>query len=536
MPFISWVSDALVDEAATDVAVDAGASTALGDATATGLLAGDGSAVVAPQVAPQASAMMNAPVAGAGPAAGAGITSATPNALATGAAAPAVDASSLATRSIAPTIDATAGQGITSTGAFPTEASYTPAPGGQPYAPIGGGATAAEGGGGLMDGLSKAADWMQSHSIATGLGVFAGAKLLGMMNPQQYTPPAQPKSTTNYNMSNFQPSRMTNYPSVMQQPGYPTYMNPPGFSGYAQGGGIKSYDMGGSVSANPAQNFPQSQIGNMSSAQYANAMQMPTGAMAVNTNPTPMNPMTGGIMNARPMKSGGIAHYCSGGQTTAQQMQNYANMMGGGSGCFTPQCKCMAVYQKLMTPAAAPAAAPSGRTSSGIFSDPDQDTRYKDALQAAQIRMSKINSAANMPAGYGAQLPKTAEQLGKINMNPACAPKQTAPQYQSPEYAASGGIMGYNLGGYAHGEVPRLLKGPGDGMSDDIPATIADRQEARLADGEFVVPADVVSHLGNGSTDAGAKKLHDMMTKVREARTGNPKQGKQIKAEKFIPS
>ena len=100
---------------------------------------------------------------------------------------------------------------------------------------------------------------------------------------------------------------------------------------------------------------------------------------------------------------------------------------------------------------------------------------------------------------------------------------------------AHGGISGgFNLGGYSDGG--RLLKGPGDGMSDNIPATIAHKQPARLADGEFVVPADVVSHLGNGSTDAGAKRLYAMMDKVRHARTGSKKQGKEINAEKFLPT
>ena len=101
---------------------------------------------------------------------------------------------------------------------------------------------------------------------------------------------------------------------------------------------------------------------------------------------------------------------------------------------------------------------------------------------------------------------------------------------------AEGGIAGYSLGGYADGGNPRLLKGPGDGMSDNIPATIGHKQPARLADGEFVVPADVVSHLGNGSTDAGAKHLYNMMDKVRQARTGTKKQGKQIKADKYLPA
>ena len=108
----------------------------------------------------------------------------------------------------------------------------------------------------------------------------------------------------------------------------------------------------------------------------------------------------------------------------------------------------------------------------------------------------------------------------------------SAPQTMAgniPQMADGGSIGGYSDGG-------RMLKGPGDGMSDSIPAMIGKRQPARLADGEFVVPADVVSHLGNGSTDAGAKHLYKMMDKVRKARTGTKKQGKQIKPQKFMPA
>jgi hypothetical protein len=108
---------------------------------------------------------------------------------------------------------------------------------------------------------------------------------------------------------------------------------------------------------------------------------------------------------------------------------------------------------------------------------------------------------------------------------------QYNPNDQSYKKMAGGGLS--SLGSYSDGG--RMLKGPGDGMSDDIPAQIGKHQPARLADGEFVVPADVVSHLGNGSTDAGAKRLYNMMDKVRHARTGNKKQGKQIKADKYLP-
>jgi hypothetical protein len=97
---------------------------------------------------------------------------------------------------------------------------------------------------------------------------------------------------------------------------------------------------------------------------------------------------------------------------------------------------------------------------------------------------------------------------------------------------AGGGIASLNE--YAAGG--RLLQGPGDGMSDSIPAVIkgARPQRAALAQGEFVIPADVVSHLGNGSTDAGSKRLYAMMDKIRHARTGSKKQGRQINPDKFM--
>jgi len=97
-----------------------------------------------------------------------------------------------------------------------------------------------------------------------------------------------------------------------------------------------------------------------------------------------------------------------------------------------------------------------------------------------------------------------------------------------PQAMAMGGIANANQGYY--------LGGATDGMADLVPATIDGTQEARLSDGEFVVPADVVSHLGNGNSDAGAKQLHDMMDTVRKARTGNPEQGKQIDPNKFMPN
>jgi len=91
---------------------------------------------------------------------------------------------------------------------------------------------------------------------------------------------------------------------------------------------------------------------------------------------------------------------------------------------------------------------------------------------------------------------------------------------------ASGGLAGMAKG--------RYLGGATDGMADKIPARIGGKQEARLSHGEFVIPADVVSHLGNGNSEAGAKRLYAMMDKIRTARTGTKKQGKQINPDKFL--
>lgn len=134
-------------------------------------------------------------------------------------------------------------------------------------------------------------------------------------------------------------------------------------------------------------------------------------------------------------------------------------------------------------------------------------------------------------------------------------PERPRPYYK-PTYAASGGVValaqggdfdderGYDMakGGISHlgdySDGGRLLKGPGDGVSDDIPAQIGTRQPARLADGEFVVPARIVSEIGNGSTDAGARKLYAMMDRVQKARRKSVGKGKfavDSRAEKLLP-
>ena len=104
---------------------------------------------------------------------------------------------------------------------------------------------------------------------------------------------------------------------------------------------------------------------------------------------------------------------------------------------------------------------------------------------------------------------------------------QQNPEAENPYSYAQGGIAGTHKGYY--------LGGKTDGMADNVPARIDGKQEARLSDGEFVIPADVVSHLGNGNSDAGADQLHSMMSGIRQARTGNPEQGKEINPQQFMP-
>jgi hypothetical protein len=145
----------------------------------------------------------------------------------------------------------------------------------------------------------------------------------------------------------------------------------------------------------------------------------------------------------------------------------------------------------------------------GVYKDTDPATRNQDAFTAALTRLGGMQKKANVK-GLPA-LKAAAKPLGDV------------------QELASGGLGGYSDGG-------RMLKGPGDGMSDSIPGVIGGKQPARLADGEFVVPADVVSHLGNGSTDAGARKLYTMMDKIRKARTGKKKQAPAVKANRYMPA
>ena len=177
-----------------------------------------------------------------------------------------------------------------------------------------------------------------------------------------------------------------------------------------------------------------------------------------------------------------------------------------------------------------PATAPSVAAPQGIFDKASQafgNLTPTQQLLAGGAGIAGLGMISDQMRGGVPKKNPYEGPLSRFKYNPDT--------YMPYRYAAGGQTGGIaSLGGYSDGG--RMLKGPGDGMSDSIPARIGSKQPARLADGEFVVPADVVSHLGNGSTDAGAKQLYSMMNKVRKARTGNPKQGRQIQPRKYLPA
>jgi hypothetical protein len=296
---------------------------------------------------------------------------------------------------------------------------------------------------------------------------------------------------------------------------------------YAADGGLVALAVGGPVEAMSAMNaigsntmYPQSQY---QTTMYSNPMvqrPMPTNVISQGVD-TPVDTYTG------------EQTFASGGETTGEYRYSYDPR--------TMQ------YTQLAAP------------------------RYvnpKDGLLVGANAGSWAGPRLGPAMGKGAyeQTPANPAVTGGI-AQPTIAPTMPAqpiytpppvPAYQTPEqqlglesfypmmeqrlavlgaqgYADGGDV--HNLGGYSDGG--RLLKGPGDGVSDSIPAVIGERQPARLADGEFVIPARIVSELGNGSTEAGARKLYKMMDRVQHARKktmGEKKVAVDSRAEKLLPA
>ena len=338
-----------------------------------------------------------------------------------------------------------------------------------------------------------------------------------------YVPPGS--KYTGGNLSKFKYDPNTYQPDVVTPP------NPIYHARYAEGG-IASLPTGGTVEQMSRENamggntmFPQSGIGGLTGANtYQNATNTPMGSNVIEPTDAITDPYTGQMK------------FAAGGPTpTAQNMlntisQSTANaMQNGRSGGFDP----IGSASNLVS------GNTSGSGSQGI--DLANDPNYVfDPYKGQYVRrMAKGGVTANSFS----DLMNSRNSMDKYMSDYASDPSSVYQKAKDGDYNAmlvlnrinqtpnqnhaSGGIAQLAVGG-------KLLRGDGDGMSDGIRANIDGRQEARLADGEFVVPADVVSHLGNGSTDAGAKQLYSMMDRVRQARVGNKKQGKQINPAKYM--
>lgn len=266
---------------------------------------------------------------------------------------------------------------------------------------------------------------------------------------------------------------------------------------YAKEGGLMGYAVGGPVETMSAQNaiggnmmYPQSQL---HTPMYSNPM---------TSRPMPTNIINSGI-DAPTNAYSGEPRYASGGKTNA--------------------------FEKMMQEDETR----RKREAAQAKSDLDQEARSLAGRTKPYSRTQSTNSP------YAAAV-KELQGLGKKYGIQMAAPTKTNVDLMGDqdqiEYAANGGIM-HGLGGYSDGG--RLLKGPGDGVSDSIPAVIGNKQPARLADGEFVIPARIVSELGNGSTEAGARKLYAMMERIQKQRgktVGKGKVAVNSKASKHLPA
>jgi hypothetical protein len=339
---------------------------------------------------------------------------------------------------------------------------------------------------GLQKGFESAMKFAKDNPMATMVGMQGIGTLMNSKSGSSAPPKKQ------YARKDNMPGFKSNSPSTIE---YNPIFQP---TAYAANGGLMSYAVGGQVEQMSAQNaisgnqmYPQSQL------------QTP-----MYSSPMMSRPMQNDVINtgldAPTQLYTGEEMYAKGGTTTSSDAsKRYAQMMGIQS---AEQQRANEEYLDAYA---------KRESAKSIHTDSDIDTARQDPMHASMTRLKKIGK--------------------RVGIKPVEMPKSAITDANVFHAAANGGIM-HSLGGYSDGG--RLLKGPGDGVSDSIPATIGDRQPARLADGEFVVPARIVSELGNGSTEAGARKLYQMMERIQADRKKSIGKGKvavNSKATKHLP-
>jgi hypothetical protein len=415
--------------------------------------------------------------------------------------------------------------------------------------------------------FDKASDYVEKNPYkSAGLAYFGASKLGLLDQPKQEQIASDYKNP--YSMAGFR--RSSPNPSAYRYT--PRYAEG-GIAGYAKGGRSKAqsamdfYDAMNSrqESAPPSHGSPGIYYDADPDTRYLDPMEAAMVRMSklnsrANVQAPTMTPSRRmGELDFKPVAAaqGGIMGYADGGDVPIEE-DEFNRLTGRGGGGRT-KAEADAKFSPTSEGAAAvsqfgqgmkdyPALAPGGMAAQIIGAIASS---YGDHM-ARNVNPNYGNEAMNTSAGKNLGLPSisadddnsvvlglggdsggagvSSSDFGGGSFDPAGRDSDGTP------LAKGGGIMGYNLGGYAAGGNPRLLRGPGDGMSDHIPATINNRQPARLADGEYVITADVVSHLGNGSTEAGARQLDAMMKRIRKGRTGTPKQGKQINPRKYLPA
>lgn len=336
---------------------------------------------------------------------------------------------------------------------------------------------------GVMEGL----EIVKKYPTETGLGLMAAGQY---MNQPEEEDKDKYKNTTD--MSKFQASVPT------QRPFSRSYE----YQSYAVGGPVEQMAAMNAVGTNTG--YPQA---GLQTPMYSNpAMQRPQATNVV-------APSADAGVNTYT----GEARFAEGGLSEAQRREyGLKTRSERAARNLTASYEEMEADRqkeamKLFNESSLPTPRPIPRSRTQELSSP---------FSAAMAEHARLGKKAKVPV---VPMPKT--NLGDID------------NYMDiPIEAAQGGIM-HGLGGYSDGG--RLLRGPGDGVSDSIPAVIGKRQPARLADGEFVIPARIVSELGNGSTEAGARKLYAMMERVQNSRKksiGKKRVAVNSKADKHLPA
>jgi len=205
------------------------------------------------------------------------------------------------------------------------------------------------------------------------------------------------------------------------------------------------------------------------------------------------------VTNARAAEAARVATQ---NQTASDAMTSQANAYNASQALYQQ-------YLRGLISAGEAADLIEGSAFSGI--EADGDYTNAEIASASSLINADPNLVGEAASYFGISENEVNELVGYFNNNPN-------------EFAEGGAVggQGYYLGGST------------DGMADDVPATIDNKEPARLSDGEFVIPADVVSHLGNGNSDAGAENLYSMMDRLRKDRTGNPNQGREIDPRKYL--